>query len=674
MTHFAISPKPDDETYIGGIITNREREFSMLLTKLFRKQIIASTLVGVTIFTLLISIFPVSLVRAQAPGPQEQLFSSAAEEFKVPKELLMAISYSESRWQPRGATASVDGGYGLMDLTAPTKQTDRRGTGKLPAANSARNYTLNEAAGLLKVSPETLKKDDRQNIRGAAAVLAGYATQLHNGQLPPNLADWYDVTAKYSGASSSESAKQYADEIYASLKSGASTPVKDGNVLRLQANPNITPKTKDIQKLKFPSQKQSAQQLPGADCPPTLACHFTPAGYAQNSSDPADYGNYDQANRPQDMAIKYIVIHDTEGSYQSAINHFQDTTSYVSCNYVIRSSDGDVTQMVQNKDVAWCAGDWYTNMHGINVEHEGFAAQGQPWYTEQMYQSSAKLVRHLAQQYNIPLDREHIIGHDEVPAISPAFLAGQHWDPGPYWDWNHYMALLHGVSDEAERAQQANRPGPEETITISPAFASNQPAIADCSSGTCTTLPAQGSNMVYLHKEPSNTSPLLSDKHLHPDGAPGTNHTDDWGSKATSGQRYVVAGRQGDWTGIWYGGTIGWFYNPLTQPTALKSKGTTIRPRAGVTSIPVYGAAYPESRAYPAGVPRQNLKPLYTIPAGQAYVMSDDSLPTDYFYAPTINYSMPHDHEVIIGQEKYYQITFNKRVVYVKNSDVALRQ
>ncbi len=642
----------------------------MQLTKLFKKQTIASAIIAATIFALVVSVFPLSLIKAQVPGAQEQLFTSAAQEFKVPKELLLAISYSESRWQPH-TTASVDGGYGLMDLTAPKPVVDNRGTGKIPTAKTVnRSYTLNEAAGLLNVSSEALKKDDRQNIRGAAAVLSGYAKQLHNGQLPSNLADWYDVTAKYSGASSGQGAKLYADEIYATLKNGASAGVSDGSLQRLEASPSITPKAEDIQKLKLPPQKQSLQQTPEADCPSTLTCHFTPAGYAQNSPDPADYGNYDKANRPTDMAIKYIVVHDTEGSYQSAINHFQDTTSYVSCNYVIRSSDGDVTQMVHNKDVSWCAGDWYVNMHGINIEHEGFAAQGKPWYTEEMYQSSAKLVRHLAQKYNLPLDREHIIGHDEVPSITPAGLANQHWDPGPYWDWNHYMALLHGVSDEAERAQATKATGSQDTVTILPNFATNTPTQTDCSSGTCTTLPAQGSNMVFLHKEPNSSSPLLGDKHLHPDGAPGTNHIDDWGSKATTGQRYVVAKRQGDWTGIWYGGTIGWFYNPAASPTALPSKSTLVRARADLGSIPVYGAAYPEAEAYPAGVPVQKLEALYTMPAGQKYVRSIDRPTTDYFYAPTINSSLPHDHEVIIGGEKYYQITFNKRIAYVKVSDV----
>ncbi len=34
----------------------------------------------------------------------------------------------------------------------------------------------------------------------------------------------------------------------------------------------------------------------------------------------------------------------------------------------------------------------------------------------------------------VPLDREHVIGHNEVPGTT-------HTDPGPTWDWPHFMWL-----------------------------------------------------------------------------------------------------------------------------------------------------------------------------------------------------------------------------------------
>ncbi|HSW66099.1 MAG TPA: N-acetylmuramoyl-L-alanine amidase [Bacillota bacterium] len=632
--------------------------------QLFIKRGRRFVVTAAAVLTLLFSCLPLQAVRALEPA-QEQLFTQAAAEFSVPKELLLAISYNETRWQSSGDTATSDGGIGLMHLTAPLQVEDGRGDPSRPMPTHQTDggtYTLDRAAALLHVPADTLKHNDAQNVRGGAAVLAALAKDEHDGTLPADINGWYDAVAQYSTASSEEGRQRFADAVYQTLGQGTPSVAVDGSQhMSLRAKTDLQPHAAKL------------QQNNGTECPTTVTCHFIPAGYAQNSADPADYGNYDHANRPKDMKIKYIVIHDTEGSYTSAINHFQDTKAYVSCNYIIRSSDGDITQMVRNEDVQWCAGDWYVNMHSINIEHEAFAAQGAQWYTEAMYQSSANLVRYLAKKYNVPLDREHIIGHDNIPTITPAKLPAQHWDPGPYWDWNHYMALLHGVSDQQERSRMTKPQGTQKSVTIAPSFATNQPAIQDCSTGTCTTLPAQGSNAVFLHTQPDAASPLLSDPYLHAPGEPGTNHIDDWGSKASTGKRFAVADRHGDWTAIWYGGTKGWFYNPAAQPAAYPSRDSVLTPKAGKTSIPVYGAAYPQNAAdYPSGVPVQTLSPLYNMPAGQSYVTTAEKLPTDYFHDATVDYSQPHDHEIIIGQEKYYQITYNQRIAYVKASDVKL--
>lgn len=65
--------------------------------------------------------------------------------------------------------------------------------------------------------------------------------------------------------------------------------------------------------------------LTGAECPNGLACRVVPAAYEQNSADPGDYGNYDLAARPSDgLAIRYVVIHDTEYGYDPTIALFQN--------------------------------------------------------------------------------------------------------------------------------------------------------------------------------------------------------------------------------------------------------------------------------------------------------------------------------------------------------------
>ena len=380
------------------------------------------------------------------------------------------------------------------------------------------------------------------------------------------------------------------------------------------------------------------------------------------------------AGRTVSMKIRYIIIHDTEGSYRGAIGTFQNPASYVSANYVIRSSDGAVTEMVRPRNVSWAAGDWYVNMHAINIENEGFAAQGRNWYSRAMYRSDAALVRYLAAKYGIPLNRAHILGHEDVPGPTSYFTSVQHWDPGPFWNWNHFMALVHRVSDSTERASggSASR-GTHHLVTIDPTFATNKPAVTDCAGAGCVTLPKQPANFVYLRTGPGYRYPLIGDRALHPGGSRGTTADSDWGDKATIGETFVFAGHRGNWTAVWFSGRKAWFYNPAgKQRKARYTSGRVITPKAGLTSIPVYGAAYPEASAYPSSVPvTKVVKLAYRIRAGQAYPAV--GTPIDYYYAVTINSSRPHDHTVIIGNRAYYQISYNHRKFFVRASNATAK-
>jgi hypothetical protein len=198
--------------------------------------------------------------------------------------------------------------------------------------------------------------------------------------------------------------------------------------------------------------------------------------------------------------------------------------------------------------------------------------------------------------------------------------------------------------------------------------------VTDCTSGKCVRLPPQPASFVYLHTQPRSDAPLLSDPLLHPDGSAGTTQINDWGDKAPAGEKYVVAGRRGNWTGIWYAGTIGWFYNPPgAGQTARYTSSLVIEPKRGVSSVPVYGAAFPEASAYPDVVPVKPNDPLvYKVPAGQAYVTTG-LVPDDYYYAATVNASKPDDHTVIRGKTRYYQIVYNHPLFYVKAADVTVK-
>jgi N-acetyl-anhydromuramyl-L-alanine amidase AmpD len=152
----------------------------------------------------------------------------------------------------------------------------------------------------------------------------------------------------------------------------------------------------------------------------------------------ASTANYRAADRPHDYPVDRIVVHVTQSTQPIAEQVFQDPGHRASAHYLIRAEDGHITQMVREHDVAYHAGNRDWNNRSIGIEHEGFVNQPDRWFTETAYRASAELVAGIAARYGIPLDREHIVGHNEVPGAT-------HTDPGPYWDWDHYMALVRSV-------------------------------------------------------------------------------------------------------------------------------------------------------------------------------------------------------------------------------------
>ena len=444
--------------------------------------------------------------------------------------------------------------------------------------------------------------------------------------------------------------------MYGTIASGAAAHTQDGQRITLAAAPSVRPKTAQLGRLGLRADASSTKP----ECPRSLDCDFIPAAYKQNSDDPSDYGNYDLADRPKDMKVDTIVLHDTEETYDDAVGTFTNSTSYVSAHYLVRSNDGHVTQFVPTKDVAWQAGNWYINSHSVGIEQEGFAIQGATWYTERLYHSTASLVQYLAAKYGVPLDRQHIIGHDNVPGPTSDLVAGMHWDPGPFWDWAHFMSLI-GKPITAT----AGHGSP--IVTINPGFASNKQQVTDCEGNQ--PVADQASSFVWLRTEPSSTAPLFSDEGLHTDGSAGTTCADDWGDKASTGQQFVVADQYSDWTAIWFEGHKVWFENPRGD-SVVHSSGFIVKPKAGLQSIPVYGDAYPESSAYPSDIPVQAISPLmYSIKAGQSYVYGGKAY-CDYYYAKTIDDSLPDDHTVVTGQDKYIRIQLGHRIAFVMASDV----
>ena len=227
------------------------------------------------------------------PGTLYETFQQAAKEFQVPDEILLAVSYAETRWQDHHGQPSQLNGYGLMHL-----------------ADNPSNQSLKEASRLLNLPESTLKTDIKQNIRGGAAVLSELAKENNQGQIPQNLADWYTTVADYSGLSSDLAAKWYADEVFKIINEGAQRVI-DGEDVFIQPTP-VTPHTGKYEQVEKQPEKQATPDYPGAKW------------VAASSS------NYTAANRESDgNSIDYVIIHTTQGSYSGTISWFQNPAASV---------------------------------------------------------------------------------------------------------------------------------------------------------------------------------------------------------------------------------------------------------------------------------------------------------------------------------------------------------
>ncbi|MGW4962051.1 N-acetylmuramoyl-L-alanine amidase [Nonomuraea sp. NPDC004186] len=354
------------------------------------------------------AVLPLSMLVGQPAGaaaadPMTDAFTKAASTYEVPRDLLVSVAYSETHLDGHQGQPSADGGYGVMHLV----------TAK----------TLDKAATLTKKSASALKSDDATNIAGGAAVLRALADELKlDATARKDAGKWYQAVAKYGGASSPAVARLYADTVYEELAKGIRATTPGGESVTVPAS-TVTP------------ERGPYADADDLDKPSTLAAS---TDYPSARWVPAHSSNYAVSNRPTSDAIDRIVIHVTQGSYAGTISWFQTgpRPNPTSAHYVVRSSDGAITQTVREKNRAFHAGNY--NRRSVGIEHEGFVDNA-TWFTDTMYRASAALTRNIADRYNIPKDRSHIVGHNEVPGAD-------HTDPGRYWNWSKYMQYVTGSS------------------------------------------------------------------------------------------------------------------------------------------------------------------------------------------------------------------------------------
>ncbi len=162
---------------------------------------------------------------------------------------------------------------------------------------------------------------------------------------------------------------------------------------------------------------------------------------------PAATGNFYPRSSPR--TINKIVVHITDGQpkIEGTISWFQNPDQtingkhiHTSAHYVVGQA-GEVVQMVRHQDIAYHANS--ANPDSIGIEH--VARSPHEWKktdpglnpTDAEYCASAALVRWLCNEFNLPMDRDHIMGHSEADPHTT------HTDcPNAVWDWDYYMGLV----------------------------------------------------------------------------------------------------------------------------------------------------------------------------------------------------------------------------------------
>jgi hypothetical protein len=369
---------------------------------------------SVVLSLVLLATFALSACGTEPAAPQlegltriDEAARAAEQAFGVPADLTLAVAYAETRWQQPTEAAPVDAAE--PSSHAPLAV----GLGGLRAW--APGAPVAAAAHALRVDEARIAAEPVVGVAAAAAELRRLAVQRYAEDALPGVDDvsaWYEVVADYGGAEGAAARASYVAEVYGLLERGIDDVAQGGERIVVGARA-----------LTLPELVLPASAAVGAEYPGALWSAASPSNYT-----PGRTGG----------SIQYIVIHTMQGSYAGSISWFRNPAASCSAHFNIRSSDGEITQMVSEGDTAWHAGNWTYNQRSIGIEHEGYIADPGRWYTEAMYASSARLVRHLCDKYGIPMDRAHIIAHIEVPGAT-------HTDPGPGWDWTHYMNLVRGV-------------------------------------------------------------------------------------------------------------------------------------------------------------------------------------------------------------------------------------
>lgn len=383
------------------------------------------------------------------PAPSVDLawFELAYQSYpQLPPGILEGIAWTGSRWSVRIPTREVDGHHNMPQAWGVMGQ--YRGVGGF-------EDMVTQAAQALGASPEQVARDGATQVMATAALLNSWLEE--EGLANPTLEDMAPLLMRLSGLPTEGEISEYARLSYAydvlltldlGLEvEGLQLPPQRvrwplafdaGDLVRLRAPLLNLDADRDMVELPGVRLDPTTERLVPTDNKTTATTDYPPALWVTSP-------NYSSRSG---TTITHIAIHTTQGSYSGAISWFQNPSSQVSAHYVLRSSDGQVTQMVREADKAWHIGS--ENSYTIGIEHEGYVDTSS-YYTEAMYNSSANLSKDICKDRNIDCNTcfpgpatsgvsvqsqsYKIKGHQHYPNQT-------HNDPGQYWNWSKYKGLV----------------------------------------------------------------------------------------------------------------------------------------------------------------------------------------------------------------------------------------
>jgi len=364
----------------------------------------------------------------------------------IPKGILEAVAYTNSRFYHITHNANdaescmgLPKYYGVMGLVADGKNYFRN---NLVFVSQLSGFTTDELISspeknilAYAVAYEQAQKSFSvdSKVENQIPVLVYLSELPNNTSLQNNYAMSTHLYSVFSFLNNNSCSEKYN---FPNYTIGLATIFGEEN-LRVLSSPFVTVSSETIY-------DKNGNNFTGTNLPVTMSPDYPPATWTSSPN----------FNSRGTTAISAVTIHDTEGSYAGSISWFQTTSSQVSAHYVMRSSDGQVTQMVLESNRAWHVGS--ENNYTIGIEHEGYAAQT-GWYTTAMYQSSANLVKDICSSgYGIPPLRTGFwpwlsttyYNQSSIPGACTQIKGHQHYpnqthtDPGPNWDWNYYYKLI----------------------------------------------------------------------------------------------------------------------------------------------------------------------------------------------------------------------------------------